>query len=178
MVSAPWPDEEGWRLEPSALGDISELMDWFPSKEAVRAWGGPQFAYPFTRESFLEEIRWPRMKSFSLRSPDGALAAFGQLYRRKGRIHLARLAVVPDLRGRGIGKRLIRLLMAEGRGSYGDRDYSLFVLRGNRRARRCYASLGFVVSDYPDDMPFGDICEFMTLPAKATEQQEGEEHDA
>lgn len=105
------------------------------------------------------------MQSFSLHDAVGQLAAFGQLYIRAGRIHLARLAVRPGLRGKGIGKRLVRLLLAEGRRQHGNQDCSLFVLHDNLRARQCYTSLGFVSSNYPDDMPFGDICDFMTLPA-------------
>lgn len=140
-------------------------MTWFPSEDAVRTWGGPRFAFPFTCESFFDEIRWGRTESFSLHDSAGQLVAFGQLYLRADRIHLARLAVRPGLRGKGVGKRLIRLLLAEGRRLYGNRDYSLFVMRDNRGARHCYTSLGFTLGDYPDDMPFGDICDFMTLPA-------------
>lgn len=172
------PDDRDWLLAPSTDADISDLMAWFPTRDAVRSWGGPDFRYPFTRRSFLEQIRWRRMRSFTLRDPEGDMVAFGQLYRRDGRIHLARLAVRPGARGRGIGKRLIRGLIAEGRRLYGDRDCSLFVLRNNRRARRCYTSLGFVASDYPADMRFGNICEFLTISADKAAQQEGQHDDA
>lgn len=151
---------------PSTTAEISVLMNWFPSQDAVRNWGGPAFTFPYTRESFIEDIRWSRVRSFSLQDATGLLVAFGQLYERSGRIHLSRLAVRPGLRGRGFGKRLIGLLLAEGRRLYGDQDFSLFVRRNNEHAQQCYTSLGFVFSDYPDDMPFGDVCSFMILPAE------------
>lgn len=158
--------DDGWTLLPSVAEDISVLMSWFRSRDDVEIWGGPEFQYPFTRESFLADINWGRMLTFSLTDPAGEFVAFGQLYKRKGRIHLARLITHPERRRQGIGRRLIRMLMAEGRRAYKRDEYSLFVFRGNRAAYNCYRSLGFVVSDYPDDSPHADVCYFLTLSAK------------
>ena len=158
--------DDGWTLMPSAAEDIIELMTWFRSRDDVENWGGPEFRYPFTTEAFLEDINWGRTRTFSLTDTADEFAAFGQLYKRKGRIHLARLITHPDRRRQGIGQRLIRLLMAEGRRVYRSNEFSLFVLRENRPAYECYRSLGFVVSDYPDDTPYADVCYFLTLPAE------------
>lgn len=157
--------DDGWTLLPSVAEDIDELMGWFRSRDDVEIWGGPEFRYPFTRQTFLEDINWGRMRTFSLTDPAGEFVAFGQVYKRKGRIHLARLIAHPGRRRQGVGKRLIRMLMAEGRRVYRRDDYSLFVFRGNRAAYDCYRSLGFVVSDYPDDTPYADVCYFLTLTA-------------
>ena len=101
-------------MDATAASDIDQLMRWFPDADATRTWGGPAFRFPFNRHSFAEDIHWGRMASFSLRSPDGELAAFGQLYERLERTNLARLAVSPALRGQGVGRRLVSMLMQVG----------------------------------------------------------------
>ena len=152
---------EKWKLRDSELVDLDPLMSWFPTRQDVEVWGGPEFRFPFTLASFREDIRWDHLDSFSLEGRDGRLAAFGQIYRRKGRTHLARLVVCPELRSRGVGKCLIEMLMSEGRRRHGSKEFSLFVFRENIPALRCYESMGFIVCDYPPDMPHGDVCYFL-----------------
>jgi ribosomal protein S18 acetylase RimI-like enzyme len=102
------------------------------------------------------------MASFRLVDPSGSFTAFGQLYERFGRINLARLVVNPALRAQGVGKRLVEALMAEGSSLFSCDEYSLFVFRENTPAFRCYKSMGFVVGDYPDEMPHADVCYYLT----------------
>ncbi len=156
------PDADGWRLEPAADTDIDEIMSWFPDAASVDIWSGPGFRFPFSAESFREDLRVDAVASWALREPDGALAAFGQSYEREGRGHLARLVVNPDMRGRGAGKRLIQLMIAALEVSRGYDEYSLFVYRHNEPAYRCYRSLGFGVVDYPEDAAMPDKCFFLT----------------
>jgi ribosomal protein S18 acetylase RimI-like enzyme len=144
-------------------------MRWFPSPDDIMIWGGPSFRCPFTRESFFEDVYWEKMASYCLRDGSGEFVAFGQLYDRDGRIHLARLVVRPDRRGRGIGRRLIEMLMAAGATVFPGDEYSLFVFRENTPAYECYKSLGFIVQDYPDDMPHADVCYYLTRPAQLKE---------
>ena len=156
----------GWALRAATSADIDGIMEWFPSRDSVEAWGGPGFRYPYTRRSFRKDVQWGRIRSYGLVGPAEELVAFGQLYRRSGRAHLARLVVRPGLRGRGIGRRLIERLMDEGRRVYGATEFSLFVLRDNEPALACYRRLGFAITDYPDDMPHGDVCWFLTRPGQ------------
>ena len=160
-MNAETPGIDGWTLQEATTADIDELMDWFPEAEDINIWGGPDFRYPFTRSTFFEDIHWGRMASFSLRNSAGHLAAFGQLYDREGRIHLARLIVSRDMRGQGVGKRLIAELMAKGASLFDCDEYSLFVFQRNIAAFKCYESMGFVVSDYPDKMPYADVCYYL-----------------
>lgn len=152
-------------LERALADDIDTLMNWFTTESDVKRWGGPEFRFPFSPESFHEDCRWPEMHSFSLRSGDGDLAAFGQLYERDGRIHLARLAVKPGCRGQGIGKALVSQLMEAGKALLSHSSFSLFVYRDNEPALRCYRSLGFEVRPYPPGQQLADVCYFMTRPA-------------
>ena len=154
-----------WTLRAVVEADVDTLMQWFPTFEDVNVWGGPSFQYPFTRESFFADIDWGRMASFGLFDLQNSLVAFGQLYDREERIHLARLVVDPERRGCGLGRRLIEMLMVAGKELYPRSEYSLFVYRANEPAYRCYRALGFEIADYPPDVPHADVCDFLTRPA-------------
>lgn len=160
---------DGWTLREATNPDIEALMQWFPTYDDINIWGGPSFRFPFTRETFFEDVCWDRMATYCMADPRGAFAAFGQLYDRDGRIHLARLVVAPALRGRGVGRRLIQMLMEEGRNLYPRDEYSLFVFRDNTPAYECYKSLGFTASPYPDDMPHADVCYYLTRSTRSEE---------
>jgi ribosomal protein S18 acetylase RimI-like enzyme len=160
---------EDWSLRKATAADIEALMAWFGDQHDVVIWGGPTFRYPFTRETFFEDIYWQKMASYCMAERDD-FVGFGQLYERDGRIHLARLVVRPDVRGRGAGKRLIEMLMDVGATLFPGDEFSLFVLRDNIPAYECYKSLGFVVGDYPSDMPYADVCDYLTRPVQSTEK--------
>ena len=168
----PLISDNGWSLEDSVAGDVDHLMTWFPDADSIDIWGGPGFRFPFTRNSFLEDMHWGKMASFSLRDPSGDLAAFGQLYEKFGCINLARLVANPDTRGQGVGSRLVGMLMTVGRPMFTCSKFSLFVFRGNAPALKCYQSMGFNITDYPDEMPHGDICDYMTRPVAHQEKQD------
>ena len=154
--------EQGWTLRESTESDIDGLMSWFPAAEDINIWGGPAFRYPFTRDTFFEDIHWGQVLSFSLRDVSDEVVAFGQLYDRDERIHLARLVVNPLTRGQGSGRRLIELLIKAGSSRFHRDECSLFVFRKNIPAYECYKSLGFAVREYPKDMPHADVCYYLT----------------
>lgn len=135
------------RFDPQQL---QELMAWFPDAQALRTWGGPDFRFPFTAASFLEDAKVDRIDSLSLVADDGALAAFGQCYLRVERCHFGRVAVAPGRRGGGLGSRLFREMADWGRARFGPRELSLFVNRDNPGAHRLYERLGFREVAYPD----------------------------
>lgn len=166
-----WPLRDGgWTLVPAVDSDFDDVMLWFPDAAAVDIWGGPNFRYPFTGETFREDCRVDVMKSYLLRDSAGELAAFGQSCERDGRGHMARLVANPGLRRHGAGSQLIRMIIAalEMSGDYD--EYSLFVYQDNTPAYECYLSLGFAVVEYPDDAPMPDKCFFLTR--KSTRREE------
>ena len=153
---------DGWTLRKTTGNDIDELMSWFPDAESVDIWGGPGFRYPFTRETFIEDCHFDVMRSYSLSDPRGKMAAFGQIYNRHDRGHLARLISNPAMRRQGSGRRLIRMLMRVAGEHLGFDECSLFVYRHNVPAYQCYLALGFAVQPYPDDARMADKCYFLT----------------
>ncbi|MGI9271001.1 MAG: GNAT family N-acetyltransferase [Woeseiaceae bacterium] len=163
--------DDGWILEESITSDIDRLMKWFPDAPSIRLWGGPKFRYPFTRHSFAQDMLWGRIASFSLRNSDGEFAAFGQLYERSGCINLARLVANPTMRGQGVGKRLVGMLMQIGQPMFPCQKYSLFVYRHNKPAYACYKSMGFIVTEFPEDEPLAEVCEYLTRPVEELEDR-------
>ncbi len=160
---------DDWTMVEATAVDIDALMDWFPNQHSVAIWGGPDFRYPYTRETFHEDVRWSDMASFCLRDPDGKFVAFGQVYDRIGRMNLARLVVHADCRGQGAGKRLISLLMLAARPLFTLSEYSLFVYRDNIPAHECYKSMGFEAREYPEETSLGESCLYLTRPASIQE---------
>lgn len=151
------------RLEKVTHADFDQLMTWFSDAQALSAWGGPNFRFPFTRETFLEDCRWPGMETRVLRASN-ELLGFGQFYERHGRINLARLVVNPLRRGEGLGSRLVAALLDEAPNFVSGDEYSLYVLRDNLQALGCYRSAGFRIADYPQGDPWADTCLYLTRP--------------
>lgn len=148
-------------FQPFDLAQQPDLMRWFPDAVSVRTWGGPGFRHPFDERTFREDAKFDRLSSWALVATEGSLAAFGQYYLKLGRCHLARLAVSPSLRGRGVGRRLVHELGRVGAAALGASAYSLFVYEGNATALRLYRSLGFAEAPYPERAPEHDGILFM-----------------
>jgi ribosomal protein S18 acetylase RimI-like enzyme len=131
--------------------DIPDLMTWFRDARSTQEWGGWAFRYPFDDKTFREDIQLIELDSFVVRSESGELIAFGQVRNKFGRGHVARLAVAPKCRGRGLGRELVNSLCDKAIELFGCSENSLFVSKTNVAALRCYAGLGFREAPYPKD---------------------------
>ena len=129
---------------------VPEIMTWFPTEHSCRVWGGPQFRFPFTVETFLADSKLMSLASYALIRESAELCGFGQFYLRVGRCHLGRLAVAPAHRGRGLGTQLIEMLLREGKKTLGVTESSLFVHLSNTAAIALYERLGFTRSPDPE----------------------------
>jgi ribosomal protein S18 acetylase RimI-like enzyme len=141
-------------------------MSWFPTEQSVNVWGGLMFRYPFTPETFYEDVYWQKMDTYCLVDAAGEMLAFGQIYERHGRINLARLVVSPQRRGQGIGRQLILLLMEKGQEDFPLTEFSLYVYKDNYAAKKCYAGVGFEQQEYPEEDEMADTCIYMTRPVQ------------
>ena len=64
-------------IEITKYSDIETLKIWFPDKESSYFWCGPGLRFPFTHESFLEDIHWEKMPTYSLLNEEQKLIGFG-----------------------------------------------------------------------------------------------------
>jgi ribosomal protein S18 acetylase RimI-like enzyme len=141
------------RLIEATPAHLRDVMCWFPTAESCTLWGGPEFRFPFTYESFVADSKLTSIPSYGLIEAAGELCGFGQFYLRAGRCHLARLAIAPARRGSGLGTQLIALLQQKGKESLGVTESSLFVHVDNPSAMALYERLGFTRSPYPEPGP-------------------------
>ena len=148
-------------IEKTKYSEIEILKSWFADKESSYYWCGPGLRYPFTHSTFLEDIHWEKMATYSLLSEGGQFIGFGQYYEKAGRCHLARLVVSPHLRTKGVGRQFILQLMSIGMADLNVTECSLFVVDHNQKALGCYRSLGFKKEQYPPDRDLIEDIEFM-----------------
>jgi ribosomal protein S18 acetylase RimI-like enzyme len=140
---------------------LNTLKTWFPDKGTAYDWCGPGLRFPFTDETFLEDIHWERIPAYSLVSENKELIGFGQYYEKAGRCHLARLVISPAHRSRGLGYHFIDRLMEVAMKDLGLNECSLFVIRSNEKALKCYRALKFEKADYPPGHEYFDDIDFM-----------------
>jgi ribosomal protein S18 acetylase RimI-like enzyme len=88
----------------------------------------------------VERIRQPA--AFATLELDGEPAAWGLAVAERGYVGLYDIVVAPDLRGLGIGRRLVTTLMGWGQGAGAERAY-LQVRETNTVAAELYTALGF-----------------------------------
>lgn len=148
--------------------DIPILMTWFGDARSTREWGGWAFRYPFNDETFREDVQIDELDSFVCREESGSLVAFGQVKEKYGRGHVARLALAPEYRGRGLGRDLVGSLCDKATRLFDCTEHSLFVSRANTVALRCYRGLGFEEARYPKDDDMGHKTFFMVHKASTT----------
>ncbi|MGH9392344.1 MAG: ribosomal protein S18-alanine N-acetyltransferase [Vicinamibacteria bacterium] len=104
------------------------------------------FPDPWSRDSFLYEIRDNVCASnFVLREPgaSGRIAAYACVWYIEEEAHINNLAVHPEARRRGLGRRLMRAVLREAI-RRGCRTALLQVRPSNEAAITLYRSVGFV----------------------------------
>lgn len=154
-------------ITPANEQQCLQVKNWFADHHAIYTWGGPNMTYPMSNKTFLKLLSDKHFNSFCLLNDKQQLLAFGQYYRRLEHHHLGRLAVNPIFRGKGLAKILINALLEQ---AYlhdsSAKGASLFVFRDNEIAYRCYQSLGFVETDYPEPHFPGNMenCAYMRKP--------------
>jgi len=136
------------RLRPVAPGDITALEQIGPDREAYLGFGGdpasnPTGGYDWAHGIIarIERAYWGRVVTV-----DGALAGEVKLHSFSEPDASARVAIGifrPELRDRGIGRKVIAAALSEAFGSLRLHRVELRVLAKNTRAIRCYEAAGF-----------------------------------
>lgn len=116
------------KLRSATTADVATIAAWhpIPSAEVLGWW----------------EV--PDVEPWVMTEPDDQLVAYGELWfdEEEDEVELARLIVAPELRGRGVGKQLVRRL-TEKAAATGLTTTMLRVEPDNAPAIHCYAACGF-----------------------------------
>ena len=101
------------------------------------------FVNPTTREWYENELSRPEVCFiYVIRTPEHPVAGFCAFWRVADQVHVNNLAILPELRGRGLGLRLLMATM-EATSRTGATSATLEVRRSNTAARRLYSRAGF-----------------------------------
>lgn len=132
-------------LRTPLLEDFEALAAWIPDAESCRRWAGPRLDYPFLAADLPTRLAQPGGELLCLAEGNGSPVAFGQYWViEEGAVHLGRIIVAPEARGRGIGRELCQQLMNRAITTTGASSVTLRVVRQNTVAAALYESLGFV----------------------------------
>jgi ribosomal-protein-alanine N-acetyltransferase len=124
---------------------VVELLAGPDDLDAVLAIEDASFNNPTTREWYEAELARPDVCSvYVIRTPEAPVAGFVAFWRVLDEIHINNLAVHPRWRGRGLGRTLLRAVMAAA-AARGIRRATLEVRRSNTPALRLYEGEGFAL---------------------------------
>lgn len=154
MLNRAVPVKAKYQLVKADKSHMSDVISWLGSADEMLLWGGPGLIFGLDALAFAEQIKLDSVSSCSLISEKQKVIGFGQYYERLERIHFGRIGIAKDERGKGLSNVLMSLLI-DCATENDNRELSLFVMKDNEPAIRCYSRLGFVVADYPESMPNG-----------------------
>jgi ribosomal-protein-alanine N-acetyltransferase len=101
------------------------------------------FTNPWTRAMYEWELQNRAVcHILVVRTPQVRVAGFCAFWLVVDEIHINNVAILPDYRGRGLGTRLMRRVLTEGR-RLGATRATLEVRASNEDAKRFYEGLGF-----------------------------------
>ena len=111
--------------------------------DAVLAIEAASFNNPTTREWYERELKRPEVCFiYVLRTTDQPVDGYCAFWRVAEQIHINNLAIRPELRGQGLGSRLLQAVIAEAT-RLGASRATLEVRRSNLPAIRLYERAGF-----------------------------------
>lgn len=132
---------------------ITNTQERVPARVAVRAARAHDvdgiaaieaavFSQPWSRESFAELLATPFARVLVAVQGSEAVIGYAVIYLAADESELANLAVSASHRGRGVGRRLLEVAMAEA-AAHGARAMYLEVRVSNFAAQSLYASAGY-----------------------------------
>jgi [ribosomal protein S18]-alanine N-acetyltransferase len=141
-------------LEPFDRADAATVLSWARTPEEREAWAALAEAPDegiFDRWHADEDVH-----AFGF-VVDGRLAGYGEIWEdpEEREAELARLIVDPAIRGRGVGRAMVRLLAARAR-ERGYDDVWVRVLPSNEPAIKAYVAAGFVRTTPEEEARFNE----------------------
>jgi 3-oxoacyl-[acyl-carrier protein] reductase len=141
--TAPAAEAMAPSLRDAHAEDYAALATWLQDRAEVIQWCGQALPLPLAPAELERQVQEAQTRS-CIWSAEAGPIAFGQYgMTRPGTVHLARLIVRPELRGRGHGRALCAALMAAASAGGGVRAMTIDIRRDHIAARNLCSSLGF-----------------------------------
>ncbi|MEM0910284.1 MAG: GNAT family N-acetyltransferase [Pseudomonadota bacterium] len=157
-------DDSGYFLQPASINHTKQLFEWFRDPEAFTTWAGPRLDYPSTPEELHLNLSKSGYQFFALCDSGENVVAFGQFQLLPESLHLGRLAIHPDYRGKGLSYKLLNHLIYKASSLANFKAISLFVYRSNEVAIKSYQTFGFKEAPWPPHVKQMQDCLYMTMP--------------
>ncbi|WP_261905383.1 GNAT family N-acetyltransferase [Vibrio fortis] len=126
--------------------DYDTLIHWIDSERLNYQWGGPNFDFPLDHDQLEHHCVKAEVLPFIFIS-NGEEAGYVELFKVSGsQYRICRVFVSNDFRGQGMAKIMLNQLIEKARVEYNAQVLTLAVFERNVVAKRCYESLGFVVT--------------------------------
>ncbi|SER06745.1 GNAT family N-acetyltransferase [Pedobacter rhizosphaerae] len=122
------------------------LESWVTDADLLLQFSGTDFSYPITEKQIEDyQLLHPDRRFYIGYTADGVPFAFGEIIpQENGCPRLARILVGNSaLRGQGLGRSFIKMLLTESIKLYRTKRVELFTWEKNYAAIRCYESVGF-----------------------------------
>ena len=133
-------------LKPYKSSDFKLLKNWVTDAELLLQFSGTDFTFPLSEQQIVDyRIKHPDRCFYIGYTQEGLPFSFGEIIpQESGYPRLARILVgEPSLRGQGLGRYFIELLVEESKRLYNTDTVELFTWEKNYAAIRCYESVGF-----------------------------------
>jgi RimJ/RimL family protein N-acetyltransferase len=133
-------------LRPFAKADFELLRSWVTSPELLFQFSANTFPFPLVYEDIKAyQVANPDRRFFIASDNQNGDYGFGEIIPQHEDIaRIGRLLIgLPGLRGQGLGKKMITLLIAECHKSFQASGVQLYVLTDNYQGIRCYLAMGF-----------------------------------
>lgn len=145
-----------YQLVPFDRADAATVLSWATTPQEREAWAS--ITDPDPADSVFD--RWhaePGVRPFGFLEAD-RLVAYGEIWEdlEEHEAELARLIVDPAVRGRGIGRALVRLL-ADRASELGYGAIWARVVASNTAAMKAYSAAGFVRTTPEDESRFNEL---------------------
>ena len=141
-------------LEPFIPDDYAFLNSWISNKHELIQFSGGVFQHPIDKEQITEYLHHSRRYSFKVtftESHDNGLLntqiiGMAEIYHEDNKTSkLCRVLIGhPDMRGKGLGKKIIQLLLDKAFNDMACEYVHLNVYDWNVGAIKCYEQVGFV----------------------------------
>ncbi|MGV3720957.1 MAG: GNAT family N-acetyltransferase [Actinomycetota bacterium] len=164
------PSTPVFEFGPVRAGDAEVIAGWARTPQEARLWAGPGARWPVIASHLREWHADADIHPYVLLT-DNYPVAYGEIWLdfQEQELELARLIVRPDLRGRGIGRRLVRKLI-ESAASTGLPVVFMRVAPENASALACYERCGFARVPDGDQRRYnqGQLVDYVWLTATLT----------